>query len=340
VGGLSVPGQFCGRRLRRRDGHHAIRGTRAIFSPAGVCANSPPTSLRTKRDAKLARIEHVTSDFPDRVFAFEEFGHSPIRPHRGAGWTRKGPPDRLPANHHKLHGARQFHGRYSVGEDTLWGVVRRRKSADNTLAALEPVRAARPDGAHRSTSSWTTSPPIAVPRSPAWGGRAQGRVVFHPDLLVLGQPDRSALRRPLRSLRSHRLQLPQRHRSHRRQLHTTCAGATPTPGIQTCSPPNVANAPASAAKRASGGRPTHHPSRLTTRPTQLDTALAAPAPDSVRYRHAKHTPDLVVLCQVAPTCANAERLNLVPEQAPQCSRRSRPRFPRPIRTPGPARPPT
>jgi transposase len=99
------------------------------------------------RDAKLARIEHVTSRFGDRVFAFDEFGPLTIRPHLGAGWARQGHPDRLPANYHKLHGVRQFHGCYSVGEDTLWGVVRQQKSAANTLAALKSIRAARPDGA-------------------------------------------------------------------------------------------------------------------------------------------------------------------------------------------------
>ena len=99
------------------------------------------------RDAKLARIEHVPSRFPDRVFAFDEFGPLTIRPHLGAGWARQGHPDRLPANYHKLHGVRQFHGCYSVGDDTLWGVVRRKKSAANTLAALKSIRAARPDGA-------------------------------------------------------------------------------------------------------------------------------------------------------------------------------------------------
>ncbi len=99
------------------------------------------------RDAKLARIEHVTSTFPDRVFAFDEFGPLTIRPHLGAGWGRKGHPDRLPANYHKLHGVRQFHGCYSVGDDTLWGVLRKKKSAANTLAALKSIRAARSDGA-------------------------------------------------------------------------------------------------------------------------------------------------------------------------------------------------
>lgn len=40
-----------------------------------------------------------------------------------------------------------FHGCYSVGDDGLWGVNRRRKGTANTLAALKSIRAARPDGA-------------------------------------------------------------------------------------------------------------------------------------------------------------------------------------------------
>ncbi|GIE84599.1 IS630 family transposase [Actinoplanes regularis] len=99
------------------------------------------------RDAKLARIEYVSSHFPQRVFAFDEFGPLAIRPHGGAGWAPARHPDRLPANYHKLHGVRQFHGCYSVGDDQLWGVVRRRKGAANTLAALKSISQARPDGA-------------------------------------------------------------------------------------------------------------------------------------------------------------------------------------------------
>ena len=96
---------------------------------------------------ELARIEEVTTALPDRVFAFDEFGPLTIRPHLGAGWAEQGQPDRLPANYHERHGVRQLYACYSVGDDTLWGVVRRRKSAANTLTALKSIRAARPDGA-------------------------------------------------------------------------------------------------------------------------------------------------------------------------------------------------
>lgn len=99
------------------------------------------------RDVKLARIDEVMTRFPERCFAFDEFGPLTIRPHLGADWSEQGHPERLPANYHKLAGVRQFHGCYSVGDDTLWGIVRARKSAVNTLTALKSIRAARPGGA-------------------------------------------------------------------------------------------------------------------------------------------------------------------------------------------------
>jgi hypothetical protein len=98
-------------------------------------------------DAKLDRIEHVLEHFPDRVFAFDEFGPLGIRPTAGSCWARQGRPHRLPATFRRTHGVTYFHGCYSVGDDRLWGVNRRRKGTANTLAALKSIRAARPDGA-------------------------------------------------------------------------------------------------------------------------------------------------------------------------------------------------
>ena len=98
------------------------------------------------RDAKLDRIEEVMNTRPDRCFAFDEFGPLTIRPVGGKSWSLASHPQRVPANYHKLHGVRQFHGCYSVGDDTMWGVVRKQKSAGNVLAALKTIRDARPDG--------------------------------------------------------------------------------------------------------------------------------------------------------------------------------------------------
>ena len=99
-----------------------------------------------ERDAKLGRIEEALGRWPQRCFAFDEFGPLSIRPRGGSAWAPASRPQRQPANYNKTHGVRQFHGCYSVGDDTLWGVVRRQKSAANTLAALKSIRARRRDG--------------------------------------------------------------------------------------------------------------------------------------------------------------------------------------------------
>lgn len=99
------------------------------------------------RDAKLDRIEHVTSRFLDRCFAFDQFGPLSIRPCHGASWAREKHPDRLPATYHRTHGVRYFHGCYSLGDDQLWGISHRHKGGVNTLKALKSIRASRPDGA-------------------------------------------------------------------------------------------------------------------------------------------------------------------------------------------------
>ena len=97
-------------------------------------------------DAKCARIEEVITNHPDRTFAFDQFGPLAIRPYPGSAWSQMGMPQRLPANYSKKLGTSQFHACYSVGDDTLWGVLHRKKSQRAVLRALKSIRAQRPDG--------------------------------------------------------------------------------------------------------------------------------------------------------------------------------------------------
>jgi transposase len=130
-----------------RIGREALRG---LLARRGVTFQRTKTwkeSPDPDREAKLDRIEEVLHCFPDRVLAFDEFGPLGIRPTAGSCWAERKRPDRLPATYHRTHGVRYFHGCYSVGDDRLWGVNRRKKGAANTLAALKSIRAARPDGA-------------------------------------------------------------------------------------------------------------------------------------------------------------------------------------------------
>jgi transposase len=137
----TVPGRVIGL------GREALRG---LLARRGVTFQRTSTwkeSTDPHYDTKLDRIEHLLENSPQRVFAFDEFGPLGIRPTPGASWSPSGHPDRLPATYHRTHGVTYFHGCYSVGDDTLWGVNRRRKGAANSLAALKSIRAARPDGA-------------------------------------------------------------------------------------------------------------------------------------------------------------------------------------------------
>ena len=95
--------------------------------------------------AKLDRIEEVIANWPDRCFAFDQFGPLSIRPCHATTWARESRPVRLPATYHRTHGIRYFHGCYDVARDRLWGITRLHKSGKNTLAALKSIRAARPD---------------------------------------------------------------------------------------------------------------------------------------------------------------------------------------------------
>jgi DDE superfamily endonuclease len=88
----------------------------------------------------------VTAHFPGRCFAFDQFGPLPVRPVHGSAWAPRNKPVRLPATYHRTLGIRYFHGCYSLADDQLWGVMRARKGADHTLAALKSLRAARPGG--------------------------------------------------------------------------------------------------------------------------------------------------------------------------------------------------
>src|SRR5579872_5342007 len=126
-----------GRRLQQivRGGKHgSIRVRRAMIIMA---SRAWKESRDPDRDAKLDRIEYVTSRYPDRCFAFDQFGPLSIRPCHGTCWAERKHPVRLRATYHRTHGTRYFHGCYSVGDDQLWGVTREHKGADHTLAALK-----------------------------------------------------------------------------------------------------------------------------------------------------------------------------------------------------------
>jgi transposase len=131
------------------------------------------------RDAKLDRIEYVTSHFGDRCFAFDQFGPLSIRPCHGSCWAPRKRPARLRATYHRTHGVRYFHGCYSLADDQLWGVTRQRKGADHTLAALKSIRAARPGG-YRLFVILDNLSANKTPAIRAWAAKANVELCFTP----------------------------------------------------------------------------------------------------------------------------------------------------------------
>ncbi|HET9061572.1 MAG TPA: transposase [Acidimicrobiales bacterium] len=69
-----------------------------------------------------------------------------VHPVGGCCWAEKKKPQRNRANYKKPCGVRQFHGCYDYAGDTLFGVVRERKSVGNSLAAIKACRQRRADG--------------------------------------------------------------------------------------------------------------------------------------------------------------------------------------------------
>jgi hypothetical protein len=141
---------YLGNRNHDRRVHVGRERLRQILREHRISLQRTRTWKESKdpdKETKLDRIEYVTSNFPMRSFAFDQFGPLSIRPCHGSTWAPESKPVRLPATYHRTHGIRYFHGCYSLGDDQLWGVNRRRKGGDHSLAAIKSIRAARPDGA-------------------------------------------------------------------------------------------------------------------------------------------------------------------------------------------------
>jgi transposase len=145
------------------------------------------------REAKLDRIEYVTTRFPDRRFAFDQFGPLSIRPEHASSWAREKRPARLRATYRRTQGIRYFHGCYALADDQLWGVTRERKGDDHTLAALKSIRAPQPGGYRL----YVILDNLSANKTPAirrWGRARQRRALLHPDGRILGEPDRGPVR--------------------------------------------------------------------------------------------------------------------------------------------------
>ena len=117
------------------------------------------------KDAKLDRIEEVMSRFPDRVFAFDQFGPLSIRPCHGTCWaaarsTRTG--CRRPTT---ATTASATSTAATTWPATSCGVCCTSTRAVHTPSPRSRASVPRAPTAHRSTSCWTTCPATPPRRS-------------------------------------------------------------------------------------------------------------------------------------------------------------------------------
>ncbi len=245
-----LAGYFAGRDRPVRIGRERLR---QLLHARGISFQRTRTwkeSTDPDKGAKLDRIEHVTSNYPDRCFAFDQFGPLSIRPCHGVCWARRKRPVRLRATYHRTHGIRYFHGCYSLGDDQLWGVVREHKGADHTLAALKSIRAARPGGYRLfvicdNLSANKTPPSGRGPSAPTSNCASRRRTAPGP----IRSRRNSALCAPLSWVP---LIIPATL-CWPASFRPTCAGATPTHATPMSWPPSAASVSASAANGINPG---------------------------------------------------------------------------------------
>ncbi len=78
------------------------------------------------------------------VVCYDEFGPMELRPIHGTGWFAKKKRSRLRATYRRLAGTEQLLAFYDVHADCLQGMVRKRKTSADVLAALRRLRACYP----------------------------------------------------------------------------------------------------------------------------------------------------------------------------------------------------
>jgi len=146
-----------------------------------------------RREENLTRIEYLLSHEWDRTFAFDEFGPLAIKPEGGSCWAEVSRPQRLRANYHKAprHPAALrflFGGRRSP----LWA-QRAPQGCSPHPAGLEGHPSARRRRPTHLRDPRQPEPPPGPHGAHVVPGQRGGTGV-HPDVCVVGESDRGALR--------------------------------------------------------------------------------------------------------------------------------------------------
>lgn len=141
-------------------------GLRILLREEGVSFQRVKT-WKTSRDpdyaAKKARIEHLYAvadgevipeeGEPEVVFCLDEFGPLNLQPHPGRHWAERGgrhkDPDRQPrprrrATYTRPHGVRHLFAAYDLGQDKLYGHIKKTKNRSKFLEFCRYLRSLYP----------------------------------------------------------------------------------------------------------------------------------------------------------------------------------------------------
>jgi transposase len=241
-------------------------------------------STDPQRDAKLERIEEVTSGYPDRCFAFDQFGPLSIRPTHGSAWAREGHPVRLPAT----TGAPTASATSTAA--TRSATTSCGASCAAARAPTTPCRRCARSGrpaptTSSSTWSWTTCRQTR-PR-PSAGGRATTRWSC--------ASRRPAPPGPIRSRRSSGRSAASYWAPRTTQTtpcslagcRATCAGATPTPATRRPGRPTPRT------------RPRPQPATAALGPPPTAGGVTTPTVERVGSAHRDHSCGLVTCRQTS-----------------------------------------
>ena len=99
---------------------------------------SPDPDYET-RAARVLEL-YAAAPFDGPVISFDQMGPISLKPIQGAGWARRGRPERLRATYNRKHGIRYIFGALDVHRDRLYARIRPRRAGSDVLAFMRTIR--------------------------------------------------------------------------------------------------------------------------------------------------------------------------------------------------------
>jgi transposase len=118
-----------------------LAGAGLSFQRTRTWKASPDPNYETKA-ASVLELRAAPPADGGAVIAFDQMRPISLRPMGGAGWARKGRPERQRATYNRRHGVRYVMGAYDVHDDRLRVRLRPRRRGSDNLAFMAQIRGA------------------------------------------------------------------------------------------------------------------------------------------------------------------------------------------------------